>query len=129
LNKSENSSHKISKRLIELKKKIDLIVILDHELNNEILKESYIAKIPTITLNAELDIFNIESNYKVPGNFIHTKTAITNNFFYSVILATLKRSNKVRKKFPSIPYKLNTTSMFKKRPSNRFNKFRNQSKW
>lgn len=129
LNKSQHSSHKISKRLINLKKKIDLIVILDYEFNNEILKESYLAKIPTITLNTKLDIFNLKSNYKVPGNFIHAKTTITNNFFYSIILATLKRSSKIKQKFPSIPYKLNTATILKKQSVNKGNKFKNNSKW
>ena len=129
INKSENSSHKISKVLIELKKNIDLIVILDYELNSEILKESYIAKIPTITLNALIDIFNLKSNYKVPGNFTHTKTTITNNFFYSIILATLKRSSIIKQNFPSIFYKLNTINVFKKRSLNKYSKSRNKSKW
>jgi ribosomal protein S2 len=115
LKKQKNNSIHISKRLLELKKKSDLIVIIDEEINIKALTESYIAKVPVISLNSVLNTFNKKSTYKIPGNFIISKNTITKNVFYSILLATLSRSNQIKKKFPTISHKLSTTRILKKR--------------
>lgn len=114
LKKQKKDSTNLSKRLLELKKKSDLIVIMDKEIDANALNESYISRIPVISLNSLLSTLNGKSSYKVPGNFISPKNTVTDNFFYSILLATLSKSNYVKKKFPTITHKLGTTAIFKK---------------
>lgn len=111
LNKSVNS--KISQRLQKLKKKNDLVVILDEKSDLIALEESYSNNIPVISLNSSLNPFNFKPSYKIPGNFIFLKNKLKNNFFYSILLATFKRSIKVKKKY-SIAHKLLTPSVLRK---------------
>jgi ribosomal protein S2 len=113
--KQKGKSTDLSKRLLELKKKSDLIVVMDKNINSKSLDESYIARIPVIALNSKLSPFQEKASYKVPGNFIFPKNVVTNNFFYSILLATLSKSNQIKKKFPSISHKLGTTNVLKKR--------------
>lgn len=115
LKKQKNERTNLSKRLLELKKKSDLIVIIDEENNTKALKESYISRIPVISLNSSLNPFDKESTYKIPGDFIFHKNIRTNNFFYSILLATLGKSNQIQKKFPNIAHKLDTTKFLKRR--------------
>lgn len=110
-NKSVDSQ--ISKKLQKLKKKNDLIVILDEKSDLIALNESYVNDIPIISLNSNLNPFNFKPSYKIPGNFILLKKKLKNNFFYSILLSTLKKANKIQKNF-SVAHKLLTTSVFKK---------------
>jgi ribosomal protein S2 len=89
-----NIDSNMSKILFQLKKKIDLIVILDISLNETIRNESYFAKIPVISFNCNLDISDTKSSYKIPGNF--TKKKLHNNFLYYLLFATLKRANLIK---------------------------------
>jgi ribosomal protein S2 len=86
--------HKIAK----IKKKSDLVVIIDE--NNEVqaLKESYSTRLPVITLNSNLNPFEDKPSYKIPGNFICSKSKTKNNFFYLILLTTLKKAQKIKKK-------------------------------
>jgi ribosomal protein S2 len=81
------------------KKDIDLIVLLNEQDNFNVLNESYLAKIPVISLNSNLNIQNIKSNYKIPGDFKFSNKKIRDNFFYSILLAVLKKGNKSKKIF------------------------------
>jgi ribosomal protein S2 len=105
---------KISQRVLQLKKKSDLVVIMDQNLDLIALEESYSSKLPTITLNSDLNPLNTKSSYKVPGNFVFSKNKLKNNFFYSILLSTLKKSSIQKKKFESLTHKLRTISVFKK---------------
>lgn len=113
LKKSVNLT-KISQRILQLKKKSDLIVIIDKNLDLIALEEGYSSKIPTIVLNSGLNPFDSKSNYKVPGDFVLYKNKLKNNFFYSILLSTLKKSNLQKKKFKYLTHKLRTPLIFKK---------------
>jgi len=95
-------NNKISEILFQMKKKSDLIVILDSELNASALNEGYLAKIPVISLNSDLDISNFKSNYKIPGNFKFVGKKIRDTFFYSILIATLKKANKNSKNIKNV---------------------------
>lgn len=82
----ENLCHKTSNL------KNNLIVILDKQINNDILTESYQTKTPIIFLGSNLNIFNIKSNYKIPGNFVLAKKKIKDNFLLALLETTLKKS-------------------------------------
>lgn len=114
LKKQKKNSTNFSRRLLELKKRSDLIVIMDKEIDTNALNESYISRIPVISLNSLLSTLNEKASYKVPGNFIFSKNTIADNFFYSILLATLNKANYVKKKFSTISHKLGTTTIFKK---------------
>ena len=74
-----------------LKNKNNLIVILDKQINNNIITESYKTKTPIIFLGSSLNIFDIKSSYKIPGNFLLAKKKRRDNFFLALLEATLKK--------------------------------------
>ena len=87
-----NISNRISEILFQLKKDIDLIVILNENSNLDILTEAYLSRIPIISINSDLNPLWNRPNYKVPGNF-----QFINKFFFNIICAILKKIKK--KKF------------------------------
>lgn len=89
---------KISKLLLQLKRGGDLIVLFNKQLNNNALEEGYNSLIPLISLEDSLNIFDIKSSYKIPGNYKFTKQKIRDNFFASILVATLKKSIKIKSK-------------------------------
>jgi ribosomal protein S2 len=104
----------ISERILQLKKKSDLIVIMDQNLDTKALEEAYKSKIPVVALNADLNVFNNKINYKVPGNFIISKNKLKNSLFYSILLAILKKADFFKKRFKNMSwYKLNTIKKIK----------------
>jgi ribosomal protein S2 len=97
LTKDQNpNDNKILDILFPLRKKNDLIVILDSSSNQNVLKEAYATEIPTISLNNSLDIFDEKSDYKIPGNFLFTKKKLRDNFFYSILNTTFKKANLIK---------------------------------
>lgn len=86
MNKSQ-----ISKLILKIKKKVDLVVILEDTPTNNVLNESYISRKPTILLNTDLDIKNTKSDYKVPGQPKFKNNQIRDNLFYSLLISTLKK--------------------------------------
>lgn len=86
--------NKTSKFLFQLKKKNDLIVVLDFSTNQEAIIEAYLSQIPLISLNCELKMLVNNSNYKIPGNFKFTKKNLRDMFFYSILAATFKKAKK-----------------------------------
>lgn len=115
LNKSKFIDQKTYKKLLKLKNSINLIVIINEGFNKAVSNESYLAKVPVISLNNSLNLFDIKSNYKLPGNFVNSKLKLTNNFFYSLLFSILKKSEKTKQKKPHISYKLYTTDVLKKK--------------
>lgn len=90
----QNINNKISEILFKLKKNIDLVVILNEDSNLEILNEAYSARIPVISINSDLNMHFNKPSYKVPGNFQFVNKKIRDDFFYFLLLSTLKKGNK-----------------------------------
>ena len=113
--KQESQITKISKRLLQIKKRGDLIVIIDQQTEMQALNESYIAKLPVILLNSDLNSFDEKSNYKIPTNLVSAKNKINNNLFYSLLLTTLKKAQLIKKTFNFLTHKIKITpSILKK---------------
>ena len=90
----KSNENKTSKILFQLKKKIDLIIVLNFIYNQEAINEAYLSRIPSISLNCDLDVLNNISSYKIPGNFKFTKKKIRDVIFYSILVATLKKAKR-----------------------------------
>lgn len=90
LKNQKSINRKISTTLFQMGEKSDLIVILDSSINFNALNEGYLTRTPVISLNA--NISDIKSSYTVPGNFKFTDKKVRNNFFYSILSATLKKA-------------------------------------
>jgi hypothetical protein len=90
-------NHQISKTLFKFHKKVDLIVLLDSFYEENILNESYTSKIPTISLNDSLNIFDLRKSYKIVGNLNFSRKNFKNNFFYSILNSLFKKAKLVRK--------------------------------
>lgn len=116
--KEKNILTKISQRLLNFKKRSDLVVILDKNLNFVALDESYKSKIPIISLNNSLNPFDLGSDYKVPGDFLVSKGDIKNNLFYAVLVSIFKQATQTKFKFPRFFRKrLSTLDAIKKSES------------
>lgn len=115
------NNNKVSDFLFQLKKNIDLIVLLNESSNKSAQNESYLTKIPTISLNSELDIYKNKTNYKIPGNFQFFNKKTRDNFFYSILIAIFKKGKKTKKFFNKYTKK----NIF---PKNKNYKFQNYSK-
>lgn len=92
------TNNKISEFIFQFKKNIDLIVLFNNSLKNA-LNEGYLAKIPIISLNTNLNIQNLKINYKIPGDFKFSNKKLLDNFFYSILVTVLKKGNKSKKFF------------------------------
>lgn len=107
---------KMSQILLKLKNKSNLVVIIDKNLDQKVLEESYSARLPVISLNSDLNPFDLKSSYKIPGNFPFSKNKLKNNFFYSLLVSTFKKAHRIKKQFPFLSHKLSTTlSILKKK--------------
>lgn len=121
INKQENLNNKITKtklkklsldtlKLLLKIKKLDLIVVYNQNSKSTAIQESYIARIPTITLSTKLD-FNNKTTYKSLGNYeLLSEKFENNNFFLSFLKTTLTRAKK-EKKFTNLKY---STNFYKK---------------
>jgi hypothetical protein len=107
--------NKMSQILLKLKNKSNLVIIMDKDLDKKASEESYSSRLPVISLNSDLNPFDIKSSYKIPGNFIGSKNQLKNNFFYSLLISIFKKSHLITKKFPSLSHKLSTIALLKKR--------------
>jgi ribosomal protein S2 len=90
LKNQKSINRKISTILFKTKRKSDLIVILNSSANFNALNEGYLTRVPIISLNS--DNLDVKSSYKVPGNFRFTDKKIRDNFFYSMLAATIKKA-------------------------------------
>lgn len=92
----------IHKLLFKLEKQLDLIIVYNLTNKASAINESYISRLPVITLDKNLDTLKNKATYKTPGNYSFTNEKTQNNeLFYSFIKTTLKRaiSKKKNKKF------------------------------
>jgi ribosomal protein S2 len=90
--KKHNKKYKITKNL-----NIDLIVLLNEPSNINVLNESYLSRIPVISLNSDLNIQNNQPSYKIPGNFQCSNDKTPENVFYLILFAILKKADNALK--------------------------------
>lgn len=100
---NHNKKVKIPKNIFKLqkklKKKVDLIVINNLTTNKNIYKESYLARIPTITITKEINISSVESGYNSTNNYnFVTEKEENTHFLYLFIKTILIRAKKYSKK-------------------------------
>ncbi len=96
---SNNKKTKIPKNIfklqMKLRKKVDLTVINNLKINLIAFKESYLARIPSITITKEIEISRIKSNYNSTNSYNFFAEKEENiNFFYSFIKTILMRAKK-----------------------------------
>ena len=96
MDKNSNSARtkKSPKFLLpKLSKRLDLVVLFDHEKSKTILSETEIAKIPLISFGTHLNVVNTAS-YRVEGNFKNLLTAPNKNIFFMGLNFLFKGSRK-----------------------------------
>ena len=120
-------NNKISELLFKLKKNFDLIVVFDEINNFNIINESYIARIPVITLNSNLSLYNNKVSYKIFGNFQFLYKKKENNFFYLLLISVLKKGNKYKKKFKK-SYNINIYNKKSFKYEKKYNKYYKKKK-
>jgi ribosomal protein S2 len=92
------SANESSKLLFKLENKSDLVVVFDKVADKNALNETYLARIPVISLNCDLNLLKNKSSYKIPGNFQFTKKKVRNDFFFSILKATFKKADQLKSK-------------------------------
>lgn len=84
---------KVIKLLLQLKKKIDLIVVFNLNENFNAVNESYVSRIPVIGGSKSLNICDEKVTYKILGEFKFTNDKlVTSNFFVSMIRMVFKKA-------------------------------------
>ena len=82
--------------LIQFKKNIDLIVILDKNESLNIINEGYNTRIPIISFDNNFNLHSNQFSYVIPGNFQFLKKKVRDKFFYSLLISTLKKGDKYK---------------------------------
>jgi hypothetical protein len=127
INEKNNMPLNTFKLIRKLKRKVDLIIIANFSEKATAIKESYISRIPVITMNKKLNILNFKTTYNLVGNYnrISDKMEL-NNLFFSFIKTTLNRAKKSKK--VKIYKNLKTLKQnYKKiRPYKKFKSFKNK---
>jgi|YelNatPaOPRAMG01_1025707.scaffolds.fasta_scaffold18628_4 ribosomal protein S2 len=110
--------------LYKLKKRFNLIVIINSVYKENIIKESYQSNIPVIFLGNCLNSEYATSSYNIPGNFQFLKKKGIDKFFYLLLVALLKKGNIVKKykKVNMAEYKKVNKTKNKKKGKNVFKK-------
>ena len=99
LSKKTKTPKNIFKLQTKLKKKVDLIIINNLDRNTTPFKESYLARIPAITITKRIEISKLKSNYNSTGSYnLFTEKQENNNFFYLFLKTILLRA-KTKKKY------------------------------
>lgn len=111
---SEENKNKVVRQLANLRKEINLIVIVDEKLDQIAVNESYNSRIPTITFNSNLEVFENKIDYKVPGNFLEVKNSINNSLLYSILIAVLGKANAMKHKYAKYLLELRTIQTIKR---------------
>jgi ribosomal protein S2 len=86
--------NKISEIFFKMQKKCDLVVVLNFFSNQKPIVEAYLARIPIICLNCNLNITDQILSYKVPGNFKFRKKKVRNILTYAILQTIFKKYNK-----------------------------------
>ena len=79
--------------LPKLSKKLDLVVLFEHDKSKTILSEAEVAKIPLISFGTQLDMANT-ALYRVEGNFKNVLTVPNKNVFFMGLNFLFKDSKK-----------------------------------
>lgn len=75
--------------LMKLKKRIDLVVVLDEPTSLQMLKEGFLKGIPTIALNSDINNSSAKSTtYRMYGNYNFIEKP---SVFYNILASILKR--------------------------------------
>ena len=90
-----NDKSKISKLISKIKTKVELVVILNNNLSETILAESYISRKPTIFLNKPLNTEKYKCDYIVPIDLGFKNRQSYENLLYSILVAILKKRRKI----------------------------------
>jgi len=82
--KKKKIPNNMLKQILKLKKKTDLVILYNLSNNTTAIKESYLARIPTITIYDKLNIVNHQTISESTGNynFVSEKIENTNFFFF-----------------------------------------------
>lgn len=93
-----NLSLNTFKLMTHLKKKVDLVVVCNLNEQTTAIEESYVARIPVISVSKNLNILNSKTAYKSIGNYnIINEKVENNNLFFSLVSSTLNRAKKAKK--------------------------------
>lgn len=85
--------------LFSLKNQIDLIVILNEEANLTALKESSLKRIPTISLNSNNKLSDLNLvTYKVKGDYNFSQKQARKNLFFLMLNSLIKRGSQLKVK-------------------------------
>lgn len=107
---------KIVQLLLELKKKIDLVVVFNLNNNISAVNESYSARIPIIGSYTNFGLQTDKVTYKVTNNFkLVNDNFLNSNFFISMIKLILKKSILMTSKKSQIKYYNSIKTRFKKK--------------
>ena len=83
----------------KLKKKVDLVVINNLDINLTAFKESYLARIPAITITKEINISKMKSNYNTIGSYHFFSEKQENTNFFNLFIKTILQKTKNKKKY------------------------------
>lgn len=109
--KKAKTPKNIFKLKTKLKKKVDLIIINNTDKNKIAFKESYLARIPAITVTEKLDVTKIRSSYTSTGSYnFFAEEKENKNFFFIFIKSILLRAKKCNKNI----LRRNTTAHIRK---------------
>lgn len=132
--RNQNSiNNLLSKIIFKFNKKIDLIVLINSNYTENILNESYTAKIPVIFFDDFSKMFDLKSSYKIIGNFKFSQKNNNDNFFYPIFNSIFKKANNVKtiEKMKILPKqeKRNFFSFIFNKNKKTFNKNIRNKKW
>jgi len=91
----------VNKILLQIRERADLIVIFNQNKNKLVMKELATTLKPIIVLDDQFtsdSTTNSISDYVINGDFSFTYKKKRDNFFYSLLKATLKRTKQINKK-------------------------------
>jgi ribosomal protein S2 len=78
--------------LSKISNKPDLIVVFNEEKDQQLVKDSYISRIPVIKFNSNLQEKYWKHSYDIPGNIRPNNSKTVDNIFFIILNAILKRS-------------------------------------
>lgn len=119
---NKTSNNKISELIFQLKKSIDLVIFFEKSANPDVLSESYVSRIPLISISSSLDTRDVKSSYKVSGNFQFNNKKVLDSFFYSLLFATLKKGNLHKRYLKKMPKQRSYKSFDKQKNKHAFKK-------
>ena len=94
-NKKTKVPKNIFKLQTKLKKKVDLVIINNLNINMIAFKEIYLARIPTITITNQINIKKMRTSYNSTGSYhFFTEKQENTNFFYVFLKTVIIKAKK-----------------------------------